>query len=65
MQTLARALEQAPLDAVVLSNYARVLEESGGDAEQAIFPPPVLFPPLLLCKPLFNYEHVLHTSLNT
>jgi hypothetical protein len=48
MQTLARALEQAPLDAVVLSNYARVLEESGGDAEQAISPPPVFFC-FLLC----------------
>jgi hypothetical protein len=24
-----------------------------------------LFPPLPLCKPLFNYEHLLHTSLNT
>jgi len=43
MQTLARALEQAPLDAVVLSNYARVLEESGGDAEQAVFLSPPVF----------------------
>ena len=65
MQTLARALEQAPLDAVVLSNYARVLEESGGDAEQAVSPPQFVFPRLPLFKPRFNYEHVLHMSLNT
>ena len=35
MQVFKRALDVDPLDAVLLSNYGRVLEESGGDGVYA------------------------------